>query len=351
MSERMRLIVLVGMPLLAVVLYALLSVLFGGDYMLWVAGTFLALLDRVLGILVFLPPWASWAVILFLLAAGARFLLWENQKVSEGQRVAAVVAALALFLLAAVVPPLLGLGRGPERGRWWRPDTYRAAGSERVFEGISFVWVPAGHYIMGSPVIEPGRDKWGEQQQEVDTPRGFWISREEITVGQYKEVMGNSPKEIIGAFDRPELPVTGVSYDESLAFARRLTEKGRGTYRLPKESEWEYACRAGSTAPWSFGGDAAQLPDYAWYNVNSKQEPHPVGTRKPNLWGVHDMHGNAAEWCLESGESGKDAAFRVYRGGNWDADASQCRSAARGLFVLDKTHLPGFVGIRLVREP
>lgn len=350
MNDRTRLTVFVAVPLLTLALYFFMSVLFGAENMLWAAGTFLASLDRALGILVFLPRWASWGIILFFLAAGSRFLLWENQKVSEGQRATVVVALLSLFLVAGVVPLLFGAGSGPEKGRWWRPDTYRGEGSERVFEGISFVWVPAGHYISGSPNTEPGRDRWGEQQQDVVIPRGFWVSRKEITADQYKGIMGNSPKGITSTFDRPDLPVTGVSYEEALAFAQKLTEKGTGNYRLPKESEWEYACRAKSSTPWSFDGEAAQLPEYAWYNVNSKQEPHPVGTRKPNLWGVHDMHGNAAEWCLESKEPGNETTYR-YRGGYWEADANQCRSAARGIFLPSQSHLLQFMGVRLVREP
>ncbi len=348
MNDRARLVVVITVPLLALLLYVLLSVLFTAESMLWAAGTFLASLDRVFGILVFLPPWVSWAVLFFFLAAGARFLLWENQKVSEGQRVAVVVTVLVLLLLAGGVPMLLGAG-STEKGAWWRPDTHRAAGTERVFNDVSFVWVPAGHYMMGSPITEPGRNR-DEGQQEVSFPRGFWVSRCEITVSQYNKVMGSSPKGILAAFDSPELPATGVSYEEAVSLTRKLTEKGNGTYRLPRESEWEYACRAGTATPWSFSGEADQLSEYAWYNGDSKQGPHPVGTRKANPWTIYDMHGNAAEWCLDSGEPGKEAVHR-YRGGNWEADALQCRSAARGIFLSSQTHSLQFMGLRVLREP
>jgi formylglycine-generating enzyme required for sulfatase activity len=348
MNDRTRAIVLIAVPVLTLALYAFLSVLFGAESTLWVAGTFLASLDRVLGILIFLPPWGSWAVMLFFLAAGARFLVWENQKVSEGQRATVVVTAALFLLLSGTIPLLLGADN-PQRGAWWRPDTHRTAGTERKFGDIWFIWVPAGHYIMGSPVTELGRNS-DEIQKDVGFSRGFWLSRDEITVDQYKRVMGNSPKGMTADFDKPELPVTGTSYGEAADFAKRLTEKGNGTYRLPKESEWEYACRAGSTTPWCVGGETDQLPEYAWYNVNSKQGPHPVGTRKPNPWGIHDMHGNAAEWCLELGEPGTEAIFR-YRGGNWAADAAQCRSAARGILLPSQTQLLQFMGLRLLREP
>ena len=350
MNDRMRLMVLVGVPVLAVTLYALLTVLFGADQMLWVAGMFLASLDRVLGILVILPRWASWAVILFILGAGTRLLLWENQKVSEGQRMVVVVAALVLLLLAAAIPPLLGAGRGQEKGVWWRPDSYRKAGTERMFDEISFVWAPAGHYLMGSPVTEPGRDV-DEGRRDVVFSRGFWISRKEITVDQYNRVMGNLPKETPEALDNPEFPVTGVSHGEAVAFAQKLTESGKAVYRLPSESEWEYACLAGTTTPWSSGADPTQLPEYAWFSENSDKAAHAVGKLKPNPWGIYDMHGNAAEWCLPSRESGKTAAEPLYRGGNWREDAAHCRSAARGILFADETQKRQMVGIRLVRDP
>jgi formylglycine-generating enzyme required for sulfatase activity len=348
MNDRTRLVAIIAVPLLSLMLYYFLSVLFGADNMLWAAGTFLASLDRVLGILVFLPRWASWGILLFLLAAGARFLLWENDKVSEGQRVAVVVTAAVLLLLAAVVPPLLGAGNS-EKGAWWRPETHRPAGTERVFDDISFVWVPAGHYILGSPVTEPKRNL-DEVQQEVRFTRGFWVSRYEITVDQYIKAVGRNPEGMVADFDQPKLPATGVSYGEALNFVKKLTENGHAKYRLPSENEWEYACRAGTTTPWSLDGDAAQLPEYAWYNINAEQKPRPVGTRKPNLWEIHDMHGNAAEWCQSSGEPGKEVAYR-YRGGNWMSDAAQCRCAARGIFLPNQTHLLQFMGLRVVREP
>jgi formylglycine-generating enzyme required for sulfatase activity len=350
MNQRLRLLALIGVPLLTLVLYALLSVLFGEQNTLWTAGMFLALLDRALGVLVFLPRWLSWAVVLFFLAAGARFLLWENGKVSEGQRVAVVVTAAAMFLLAAVVPPLFGAGGSPDRGAWWRPDSYRAPGTERVSDGISFVWVPAGRFTMGSPNTESGHNV-DEVRREVVFPRGLWVSRNEITVSQYKKVMEKLPEIMASSFENPDFPVIGVSYEEALAFAATLSKKGKANYRLPREDEWEYACRAGSDTPWSFGGDAAQLPEHAWFAVNSDKKPHPVGELKPNGWGIYDMHGNAAEWCSDVEIRGKSTTYRVYRGGNWEADAAQCRSAARGIFPLVQTHPAQSVGIRIVHEP
>ncbi len=346
MNDRTRLIAIIAIPLLTLALYFFLTILFdteGRDNVAFEAGVILYCLDRLFGALRFLPPWISWGILLFVFVAGARFLLWENEKVSEGQRVAVVVSSLVLLLLAVVIPTLLGAGSA-EKGAWWRPDTHRAAGTERVFDKITFVWAPAGQYMKGSPDTETARDK-DEVQQEVHFPRGFWISCKEISVDQYKEVVGNIPNGMADTLDKPDLPVTGVSYEESLEFCKKLMKKGNGIYRLPTENEWEYACRAGTTTPWSCGEDATQLPEFAWYNVNSEREPHPVGSLKANPWGIHHMHGNAAEWCQSDGESGK-LVYR-YRGGEWMDDAAHCRSAARGIF----THLIQFMGLRIVREP
>ncbi len=348
MNNRTRLVAIIAVPLLSLMLYYFLSVLFGGDNLLWVAGTFLASVDRVFGILVFLPRWASWGIVLFILAAGVRFLVWENDKVSEGQRAAVVATAAALLLAAAVIPALLGAGNS-DNGPWWHPETHRKAGTERISDSITFVWVPAGLYIMGSPVTER-EHVVDEAQQEVRFSRGFWVSCTEITVDQYVTVVGTPPERMTPDFDLPDLPVTGVSYEEALSFVKKLTERGNNRYRLPSESEWEYACRAGTATPWACGEDAALLPEYAWYTVNSEQKPHPVGRLMPNKWGIYDMHGNAAEWCQPSGESGKEVIYR-YRGGNWTSDSAQCRAAARGIFLPNQTHLLQFMGLRVVREP
>ncbi len=349
MTPRVRMLALVGVPLLTLALYVLLSVLFGAERALWAAGTFLAFLDRVFGILVFLPRWASWAVFAFVLAAGARFLLWENQKVTEGQRVGVIVAGVAVLLLAALVPPVLNSTVSSDRGVWWRPDTYRAPGTERRFDGILFAWVPAGRYKTGSSLAEAGRTE-DERQREVIISRGFWVSRNEITVAEYTKVVGHAPEKSPVSFNKEDFPVTGISFDEADAFAERLTKNGGGTYRLPTENEWEYACRAGTTTRWSFGDSAAELPDYAWFAENSEKRPHSVGSLKPNPWNLNDLHGNAAEWCIAPTES--DATpVQVFRGGDWTSNKAQCRSAARGIFIPGQTHMPETAGIRLVRNP
>jgi formylglycine-generating enzyme required for sulfatase activity len=130
-------------------------------------------------------------------------------------------------------------------------------------------------------------------------------------------------------------------------------------YRLPTEAEWEYACRAGITGRWCFGDDESLLEQYAWYDKNSGKSTHPVGQKKPNAWGLYDMHGNVWEWfsdCWKRDYTTKavsdptgpaTGSFRVFRGGSWGRDASLCRSAFRYRDV------PGYryvnLGVRLAR--
>jgi len=136
--------------------------------------------------------------------------------------------------------------------------------------------------------------------------------------------------------------VERVSWEEAVEFCRKLSAKEGRTYRLPAEAEWEYACRAGSQTKWCFGDNQSRLGEYAWYGGNSDHKTHPVGEKKPNAWGLCDMHGNVWEWCSDSwGEHPSTAVHdptgatagssRVDRGGSWCDGARNCRSAHRGL--------------------
>ncbi len=219
--------------------------------------------------------------------------------------------------------------------------------------GMEFVWIPAGTFLVGSPMHEEGR-VFGERQHEVRISEGFWIGKYEVTQGGWVAVMGTNPSRFSNC--GPRCPVERVSWDDTQEFIRRLKsrESGNGyVYRLPTEAEWEYTARAGTP-----GARYGELGAIAWYSANSGDRTHPVGQKRPNAWGLHDMLGNVWEWTKDwygaypSGtvtdpggpESG---AGRVYRGGGWYNSAGYVRSAARGL--LSPGARDNIIGFRLVR--
>jgi formylglycine-generating enzyme required for sulfatase activity len=194
--------------------------------------------------------------------------------------------------------------------------------------------------------------------------RPFAVARYEVTQELYETVMGKNPSRWKG----PRNSVEMVSWQEANDFCRRATAEMRRrkllsdkeVIRLPSEAEWEYACRAGTTTRYSFGDRADALKDYAWFKGNSKGEDPPVGRKKPNAWGLYDMHGYVWEWCADAWQAdhagaaadgrpraGKDNPERVLRGGSWADDADSARSAFR-------THRPpdfrsDRIGFRCVR--
>jgi formylglycine-generating enzyme required for sulfatase activity len=206
--------------------------------------------------------------------------------------------------------------------------------------GMKLRLIPAGEFMMGSPATEWVRED-DETQHRVTLTKPFYMGVTEVTQEQYQKVMGTNPSEFKGA----QNPVEKVRWAEAVEFCRKLSampaEKTAGhVYRLPTEAEWEYACRAGTTTAYSFGDDASRLSDYGWFRNNSDSKTHPVGEKKPNAWGLYDMHGNVWEWCQDrpgnypSGSAtdptgATSGSGRVYRGGSWDIVDAGCRSAYR----------------------
>ncbi len=250
-----------------------------------------------------------------------------------------------------------------------KPYTELIVGTKAQFEMQP---IPAGRFRMGSPSTETKRKASEGPAHEVEL-NAFWIGRCEVTWDEYSPFQMKLDKEArqkageaqqpqdpwADAVSRPTPPYVPMDFGMGLGrnpaismtqFAARqytqwLSMKTGRFYRLPTEAEWEYACRAGTTTVYSFGDDAAKLGEYAWYFENSGETYHPVGTKKPNPWGLFDMHGNVSEWVLDQYDDAFYASFektalapiewptKLYpcsvRGGSWDDDADRLRSAAR----------------------
>ena len=236
-----------------------------------------------------------------------------------------------------------------------RGERARAASEQqsRSPSGMEFVRVPAGRFVLGSPESEAGRGA-DEAQREVRITQGFWIGKYEVTQGEWAAVMGENPSYFKECGSR--CPVERVSWQDVQEFIRKLndSESAKGyAYRLPTEAEWEYAARAGTAAP-RYG----ELGELAWYYGNSGGRTHPVGQKRANGWGLHDMLGNVIEWTADwYGEHPADAVTdplgpgagskRVSRGGGWGGSARGVRSAGR--FNFAPGHRSSLIGFRLVR--
>ena len=207
--------------------------------------------------------------------------------------------------------------------------------------GVKMIWVPAGAFLMGSPVTETDRDQAEGPQTRVTISRGFWLGRTEVTQTQYEALTGENPSAFKDA--GPDAPVEHVSWIMAIAYCRELTERereagrlsGEYEYTLPTEAEWEYVQRAGTTTEYGRSPDVM-----GWIESNSGGTTHPVAQKEPNPWGFYDLTGNVLEWCYDwygpyaGGEvtdpiGPKRGHYRMARGGCWRMGGEIARSAAR----------------------
>jgi len=305
-----------------------------------------------------------------------------------------VVAAVPV-IMGQEVAPGPGASRGPDFKEYTRP----IPGTDVT---ITMVPIKAGSVTLGSPRTERKRSK-DEGPQVTVAVDAFWMGKHEVTWDQYelwahslekkRRTGDDRPQDkVADAVTRPTPPYTDMTFGmgrdgypaicmtqlAAKTYCKWLSAKTGDYYRLPTEAEWEYACRAGTTTAWSFGDDRKLIADYAWTRKNSKGRYHPVGKKKPNPWGLHDMHGNVAEWCLDQhhADSWKRLAAgtrnpffkptelysRVVRGGSWRMPWNRSRSAARIVsdeqWKMQDPQLPQsiwyhtdalFVGFRVIR--
>jgi len=252
--------------------------------------------------------------------------------------------------------------------------------------GITMVSLPGGSFEMGH-LYQPDSSLPGnvnvffpdEQPVHEVVLSGFQISATEITQGQYSAVTGDNPSTFTG---EENLPVTNVGASQALKFCNMLSEKAgfepcydektgkydfaKNGFRLPTEAEWEYACRAGSDTHFYTGSTEQDLDSAGWFIGNSGGKTHPVARKKPNAWGLYDMHGNVFEECYDGYDenmvesvyppgSVRDPVgfdnfnMRIMRGGGWFSEPAACRSFTRSKFWTGGANY--YIGFRVVRRP
>jgi formylglycine-generating enzyme required for sulfatase activity len=199
---------------------------------------------------------------------------------------------------------------------------------------MEFVLIRAGSFMMGS-------EKSGDEKpvHKVTFDKPFYMGKYKVTQAQWEAVMGSNPSAYKGARN----PVENVSWEECQKFMAKLNEKVPGRqFSLPSEAQWEYACRAGSTGDYCYGDGDGRLNEFAWYSGHAGEKPHPVGEKKPNAWGLYDMHGNLWEFCAEfyhpnykgapsdgSAWTQGGTTFKVMRGGGFNNISEYLRSSRR----------------------
>jgi formylglycine-generating enzyme required for sulfatase activity/uncharacterized caspase-like protein len=233
----------------------------------------------------------------------------------------------------------------------------RPKGEAKIFvedlgNGISLtmVKIPGGEFTMGSPASEEGRSDDESPQHRVKVPE-FYLGQTLVTQAQWQQMMGNNPSKFTGD---GKLPVERVSWLDTQEFCQKLFQQTQREYRLPSEAEWEYACRAGTTTPYYFGGTITdKLANYH----SQRKKTTSVYEFPPNAFGLYDLHGNISEFCLDHSHenyqgapldgsawlSDDDKASRIMRGGYWGEIPRYCRSASREAFTpVNRINIIGF---------
>jgi formylglycine-generating enzyme required for sulfatase activity len=260
----------------------------------------------------------------------------------------AIERALSLYVLLALLA-----APACDRRQSTQPQTNPPLSAEvpRPVPLTNMVLIKSGSFIRSGHTVTVSHD--------------FWLGKYEVTQREYHAVTGINPSHFK---EDPDCPVEKVRWTEAAAFCRAVTERERQAhhlptgyeYRLPTEAEWEYACRAGTTNLYSFGDDPTVAGQFAWTLENSDGKTHPVGQKLPNPWGLHDVHGNAWEWCSDwfapfPTSDTRDpigpgtGTFKVFRGGGWNNAVELARSANR--FMMSPTNGIYFVGFRLALGP
>ena len=222
--------------------------------------------------------------------------------------------------------------------------------------GMPLAYIPSGNFTMGSSDAETGRVA-NETLRKVTFENGFYLGQTEVTQKQWQEVMGSNPS----FFKGDNLPVENITWHEAELFCHKLSLIENKRYRLPTLTEWEYACRAGTSTAYHNGDGVDALVDAGWFLKNSDNRSHSVGLKQPNAWGLFDMHGNVSEWCADRTDEDPDIyqsdsdvvnqeieAERDHRGGSWGLDANACRSASRHRNNGDYRYFD--LGLRIVCE-
>lgn len=246
---------------------------------------------------------------------------------------------------------------------------------------MDFIWIEPGTFTMGTTFEQQALMQakgwwayWMKEEQpahQVTITHGFWLGKYEVTQAQWVAIMATRPwTGQPWAQDNPGNASSYILWPDAQALVQRLNQAaGDSLYRLPTEAEWEYACKAGTTTLWSFGDDPALMGQYGWYAGNAwnvdQRYAHPVGQKKPNPWGLYDMHGNVYEWCQDTHNRSYSVGPRsdpiesrpsdwwpgIHRGGQFGMEALYARSACRAYDTPDYQHPFGTRLLRLGPSP